>query len=116
MPLTDYMSQDVATGFGTGGTTNYGSGGFMEAAKGIFSDATDILGQGIETWLNFEEARAIRDGYGQSQATTRDTVSTPSGYTTQSNPATGTGLPLNLTGQQLLIAGGVVLLAVYLMR
>ncbi|MDO0946637.1 hypothetical protein [Chromohalobacter israelensis] len=121
MPVTDYMSNDVANGWSatstSNGTINYGEGGFFESAKGILSGASDLLGTGLEGWIDFERLKGQAESYGSVQDATRRSYQTPSGTTNQPNAAgSGMSLPGNMTGRQLLIAGGVVLLAVYLMR
>lgn len=111
MAFTDYMGSDVANEY------NYGSGGFFESAQGIFSGISDTLNTGLEGWINFEKLKGEAESYGQTQNLARESIQTPSG-TTQQVPQSA-GLPgnlANLTNQQLLIAGGVVLLAVYLMK
>lgn len=111
----DVLSTETATGY-SGDGINYGNGGFFDQAKGIFSGVNDVLGEGLNTWINFEKARGIVESSGQAQAYQRNAVQTPSGDRQMPNNAGTAGLPGNLTGGQLLIAGGVVLLAFYLIK
>ncbi|MCK0745019.1 hypothetical protein [Chromohalobacter nigrandesensis] len=126
MALTDYtsgsgglfgdvLSSETATDYSNDGI-NYGDGGFFEQAKGIFGGVNDVLGDGLNTWINFEKAKGIAESTGDSQAYERTTTQTPSGNRQQPNTAAMAGLPGNLSGGQLLIAGGVVLLAFYLIK
>lgn len=129
MALTDYtsaggslfgdaLSTETATGYSSDGGDgiNYGDGGFFESAKGIFGGVNDVLGDGLNTWINFEKAKGIAESTGQSQAYERTSTQTPSGNRQQPNTAAMAGLPGNLSGGQLMIAGGVVLLAFYLLK
>lgn len=111
----DALSTETATGYSSDGI-NYGDGGFFDQAKGIFGGVNDVMGEGLNTWINFEKAKGIAESTGQSQEYQRTSTQTPSGNRQQPNTAAMAGLPGNLSGGQLLIAGGVVLLAFYLIK
>lgn len=105
MAFTDEIGGDVAKSYSDEGSINYGQ------MAGIFGD---ILGDGLNAWVAYEENKAVAESNGAAQEEARSTAQTPSGQRPYANPMAA-GLP-NLNGVHLLIGAGVLILGIWLIK